>query len=388
MMPVRQVSVMSQRRWVVEAVSSGEQTVTAAAAAVGVSRQTVYRWLAAWEQDGVPGLLDQSRRPHHSPRRLDPVLATVLLEVRDAHPAWGARKLLAVVQREQPGLTEAWPAASTVTRLLQRTGRIDPAVSASHRRWQRFEAAAPNALWQMDYCGPVQTAAGPSQVLTVIDDHSRYLVGLAACPNQQGTTVQQVLTGLFATVGCPEAILCDYGSPWGDTVDSLYTRLTAWLWRLGIPVWHGRPYHPQTRGKVERVHRTMAAEALTTLQPDLPSLQAQLDRWRQVYNTRRPHDALGLAVPASRWSPGPPRDVSALPKPVPPPGLPVRVVSDPGIAHFEGRELRIGRAFIGDRVAFEVRSPERAVVYWGSVAIGEISLTQPQARLERLSQMS
>jgi transposase InsO family protein len=389
-MPLSEVSVMHQKHDAVDAVRTGGRSVTAVAREVGVSRQTVHRWLAAVARDGVAGLVPRSRRPHTSPTRLDPVVAAAVLALRDTHPAWGAAKLLAVLARDQPDLTAHWPAASTVTRLLRAHGRIDPAVSAAHRRWQRFEAPAPNALWQMDFVGPIPTAAGPVQILTMLDDHSRALVGLVACPDQRTATVQAALTAVFGTTGRPDAILCDHGSPWGDAPDTLYTRLTAWLLRCGIPVWHGRPYHPQTRGKVERLHRTLRAEALAPAGPvaDLAALQALLDAWRETYNRRRPHGALGHAVPASRYRPGTGIDVASLAPLTLPPGLETRKVTDPGVIGYRGRTCRIGRAFIGDAVALDPGPDGRTIVYWGPHAIGVLDLTRPDARLERLSPMS
>jgi|688.fasta_scaffold389089_1 transposase InsO family protein len=388
-MPLVEVSVMSQKRAAIEAVRTHGRPIAVVAREVGVSRQTLYRWLAAVERDGEFGLVPRSRRPHTSPTRLDPRVSDALLALRDAHPAWGAAKLLTVLAREQPTLTDRWPAPSTVTRLLRAAGRIDPAVSAAHRRWQRFEADAPNALWQMDFVGPIPTAAGPVQLLTLLDDHSRYLVGLVVCFDQQTATVQAALTTAIAAVGRPTAILCDYGSPWGDAPDALHTRLTAWLLQGGVAVRHGRPAHPQTRGKVERLHRTLRLEALSgPLAADAAELQARLDAWRATYNQRRPHGALGYAVPASRYRAGAGVDLATLPPLALPAGLPTRKVSDPGKISYHGAIYVVGRAFIGDRVALEANPDGRAMVYWGPHAIGVLDLTQPGSRLERVSRMS
>ena len=144
------------------------------------------------------------------------------------------------------------PAASTITAILKREGRIQKPVRPQ-RDYVRFEAAAPNELWQMDFKGQFGlTAGGKCYPFTVIDDHSRFLVNLTAGPNNQKETVRGDLTTVFRTVGLPETILCDYGAPWGYEPGSPFTQLVAWLISLNVNVIHGRPRHPQTRGKKDR----------------------------------------------------------------------------------------------------------------------------------------
>src|SRR5262249_36229035 len=145
------------------------------------------------------------------------------------------------------------------------------------------------------------TAAGRCHPLTVLDDHSRSAVGLFACADQRRETVQARLAEAFRRYGLPLRVLCDNGPPWGSA-ESPYTELGVWLLRLGVGVGHGRPYHPQTQGKDERFHRTLDVEVLQGQQfAGLAACQGRFDGWRAVYNHERPHEALGLAVPASRY---------------------------------------------------------------------------------------
>jgi hypothetical protein len=116
----------------------------------GISPDTAYRLLARYRQEGDAGLRDRSRRPLHSPAQTDPALEAAVCTVRVAHPAWGGRKIRRVLLDQ--GKTTV-PAASTITGILRRHALLDPAASAAHRPWQRFEAAAPNDLWQMDFKG-------------------------------------------------------------------------------------------------------------------------------------------------------------------------------------------------------------------------------------------
>ena len=176
--------------------------------------------------------------------------------------------------------------------------------SAGHKAFERFERAAPNELWQMDYKGHFATRAGRCHPLTVVDDHSRYAVGLRACGDERGDTVQAELTAIFRRYGLPERMLMDNGAPWGSDALHRHTWLTVWLLELGVAVSHGRPYHPQTQGKDERFHRTLTAEVIGRRAfADLAECQGRFDAWRVVYNTQRPHEALALATPAARYRP-------------------------------------------------------------------------------------
>src|SRR5207302_741424 len=177
-------------------------------------------------------------------------------------------------------------ALSTVHTILKRRGRIEPPGGTPGEPYRRFEKARPNLLWQMDFKGHMALVnGGTCHPLTVVDDHSRYAVCLSACGNEQGTTVRRELVVSFRRYGLPDAILVDNGSPWGDGPRQRFTELGVWLLKLGVDVLHSRPYHPQTRGKNERFHRTLKAEVCTFRRfRDLADAQRAFDRWRTVYN--------------------------------------------------------------------------------------------------------
>ncbi|GAB4574707.1 MAG: hypothetical protein Kow0077_22630 [Anaerolineae bacterium] len=267
------------------------------------------------------------------------------------------------------------PAASTITAVLRRHELLDPAVSAQHRPFQRFERSTPNELLQMDFKGHVAIATGlRCHPLTILDDHSRFLVGLYACPDETHATVQACLVATFRTYGLPEAMLMDNGTPWGD---DRYTRLTVWLMRLGIRVLHGRPHHPQTQGKDERLHRTLSEELLSRQNfPDLAAYQTAFDHWRFLYNTQRPHEALDLQPPASRYQPSPRPFPEVLPPLVYPADAVLRKVDAAGKISFRNQPFRIGRAFAGEQVAL---APDPQVdglmsVFLGQFPIGSLNL--------------
>ena len=244
------------------------------------------------------------------------------------------------------------PAASTITAILRRHGRIDPEEAEKHRAWQRFEAEAANELWQMDFKGHFAMDQGRCHPLTVLDDHSRFALGLEACADERGVTVKERLTGVFRRYGLPRKMLMDNGSPWGADAAHPYTPLTVWLLRLGVKVGHSGPYHPQTLGKDERFHRTLEAELLQYCRGlELAACQRRFEEWRLSYNLERPHEALGLAPPVSRYRESPRSFPETLPPLIYGPGDQVRKVQAEGWLTFRGRHFRLSKAFRGEAVA-------------------------------------
>jgi transposase InsO family protein len=321
----------------------------------GISRKTGYKWLGRGEADG---LSDRSRRPRSSPARTASEIERAVLALRDEHPAWGGRKLRKRLQMQ--GHVDV-PAASTITEILRRHGRLEAAESERRQALQRFEHPAANDLWQMDFKGHFGlTGGGRCHPLTVLDDHSRFALCVQALEDEQGRTVQAQLTAVFRRYGLPRRMLTDNGSPWGGCdARHRFTELSAWLLRLGVAVSHGRPFHPQTQGKDERFHRTLTAEVLRYRTfADLRECQRRFDPWREVYNHERPHEALDLAVPASRYR----ASVRPFPEELPPieygPEDQVRRVQQNGRITWRGVAYRVGRAFDGQPVALRPTAEE------------------------------
>jgi transposase InsO family protein len=316
----------------------------------GVSPTTGYKWLERWRLEGIAGLQEQSRRPQTSPARSVAAIEDAVLSMRAEHPAWGGRK---IARRLKDLGRQAVPAPSTVTAILKRHGVELGAHGGGQSAFTRFERSRPNQLWQMDFKGHVALHAGRLHPLTVLDDHSRFSVLLAACANERTETVRQQLIVAFRRYGLPERLITDNGSPWGDGPGNPFTPLGVWLIEQGIKISHSRPYHPQTMGKDERFHRSLKAEVLSSPPfADLAAAERALDRWRTVYNTQRPHEALELAVPASRYQPSPRDYVETIAPFEYAPSDSVRRVQQGGHVSFLGRNLKVPKAFRGKAVAF------------------------------------
>ena len=348
-MPWQEVTRMSQRLEFVSMASKEGNNLAEICRRYGISRRIGYKWLGRYLRQGVMGLQDRSRRPQTSPSRTPDPMEEAVLAVRQKHPAWGGRKIKARLQSF--GWQEV-PAASTITEILRRHGCLDPEESGKHKAWNRFEAQAPNVLWQMDFKGHFESAEGRCHPLTVLDDHSRYALGLQACPDEKGATVQGHLVSIFRRYGLPERILVDNGSPWGSDGEHPFTPLTVWLMRQGIQVLHSRAYHPQTLGKDERFHRTLWAEiSQYCVGLDLEACQGRFEGWREVYNFERPHEALQMATPASRYRPSG-RSFQESLSPIEYGSKDqVRKVQQGGKISYGNREYGLPKAFCGQYVA-------------------------------------
>lgn len=348
-MPWKANTTMSLKREFVIKAQASDVNLSELCRLYGISRKTGYKWLQRFRTEGFDGLKEQSRQPRYSPNRTSSDVEHLIVAARHEHPAWGGRKLKRWLENQGH---QGIPSPSTITAILRRHGLLDEDARAKRGAYQRFEMSTPNALWQMDFKGPVALTNGQHcHPLTILDDHSRFLVGLCACGDETHSTVQTHLTTLFRTYGLPARMLMDNGPPWGDPHTRAHTVLTAWLLRLGIQVSHGRPYHPQTQGKDERLHRTLHAELLSRHTfCDLAHSQQYFDPWRETYNLERPHEALDFATPITRYTPSP----RLFPDPLPPIDYPasdyVRKVDRSGKISFRNRPCHVGKAFQGQPV--------------------------------------
>lgn len=374
-------TIMDRRQEFVMLARSANSPMAALCARFGVSRKTGYKWVKRAREAEDSGNQrwpeNRSRKPLHSPSRTPEPIETAVLEERAKHPAWGGRK---IHRRLEVGGTVDPPAPSTITEILRRHGKISEAESRVRQAVVRFEHKAPNDLWQMDFKGPVKMRGGElCHPLTVLDDCSRYALCTKALGNQQGPGVKAALIEVFRLYGLPLRILMDNGGCWGASATSRYTQLTVWLIRLGVGVTHGRPYHPQTQGKDERYHRTLVVEALQGRQlTALDDCQRVFDEFRRTYNEQRPHEALALETPASRYS------ISPTPYPEVLPPIEyldtdiVRVGTKSGMISYQSRFFSVGRAFAGESLALRPTNKDGVFeVYYCTEPITRIDLTQP-----------
>jgi transposase InsO family protein len=367
-MPWSTNTVSELRLAFVHAVRTAGRSVTQAAQDFGISRKTAYKWLARF--DAQQPLTDQSTRPQHSPARTSEQLEAAVLAVRDQH-GWGPRKIVAYLRNQnQPTIP-----ARTAAAVLQRHKRIahQPLAEVAD---QRFERSEPNQLWQVDFKGYVEVARKKVYPLTVLDDHSRFLLALGCGEDVTMARAWNVLWNVFGEYGLPEAILCDnaFGSS-GRGVSWFEARLM----RLGVRVTHGRPYHPQTQGKVERLHGTLESEVFPRLdRGDRLAFEAGLDRWRrEVYNVIRPHESLGDLPPVCRWRVSERVRPRVLPAVEYPAGSVLRRASAGGVIRWRNAKLLAGNGVVGQWVRIE-ETGTAVELWYGPYRIRQIPLDQLQ----------
>src|SRR5438445_3348065 len=314
-MPWREMSPVEQRLEFVREYETELFTMTELAAQYGISRKTAYKWLERYQADGVDGLRDQSRRPHHSPHATE--LVETLLAQRRRHPRWGAKKLLATAARRQP--RAEWPSRSTVCTLLKQHGLVMP-----RRRRVRPVHAAPSSLapitsanqvWTTDFKGEFRTGDGVyCYPLTLRDGFSRFVLRCDAFLGRTTDATRRRFERAFLDYGLPTRIRSDNGGPFASPGLGGLSQLNVWWLRLGIVPERIALGHPEQNGSHEQFHSVLKA---ATARPPAANAAAQQQRFRRFcreYNEERPHEALHDDVPASCYAPS----ARSLPTRLPP----------------------------------------------------------------------
>ena len=374
-MPWTESDAMDQRRQFVTDALSDRFTMTELCARYGVSRRIGYKWLARFTEDGKRGLADRSRRPHTCPTQIRPVLAELLCEFRRLHPDWGARKLLHVLRRRHPEI-EDWPAASTAADLLARRGLV-------RRRRRRREhqhpgvvpiaTAAPNDLWTTDFKGQFRTGNGVyCYPLTIADQHTRFLLECHGLLSTETATARPVFERVFREYGLPVAIRTDNGVPFATLAIHGLSYLNVWWMRLGIAHQRIHPASPQENGAHERMHRTLKRGATKPVQRTCASQQKRFDAFRAEYNTERPHEALGMETPASRYATSPRPYPERLPVPEYPGHFLVKRVTDAGTFRFQHRLLYIANALVDQHIGLEETDDGVWAIYFNTVLLATL----------------
>jgi len=257
----------------------------------GITRKTGYTWVEREERG--ESLADRSRTPCRQPTKTLPELEAKVVAQRIAHPAWGPKKIRKVLENQGE---EGLPCVKTMGNILKRNGCVSPEASAKAKPVQRFEREKCNELWQTDFKGDFAlTGGGRCHPLTILDDHSRFL--LAGDIKSSPSGAIESFRKAFEEFGVPHSVLSDNGSAFRGLRGG-FVAFERWLMEHDVLPIHGRVRHPQTQGKVERIHETMDVELLAGKQfSDLQAVAEAYALWRDEYNFVRPHEALDMRCP-------------------------------------------------------------------------------------------
>ena len=376
-MPWKTMPVSEQRLRFVEEASHRTRPFSVLCEEYGISRPTGYLWWKRYHDFGVRGLVELPRRPLHSPRRTKDDLEERVEQLRLKWPDWGARKLRVRLAEEY----KVHLPCNTIHRILRRRGLV-PSEHRDSAALTRFERSRPNELWQMDFKGP-KNWPQPMGPLSVLDDHSRYLIVLAANGSTKSEPVREQLEGAFDRCGLPEAMLMDHGTPWWSTSATGFTTLSLWLMRQGIQLHWSGVGHPQTQGKVERFHGALQSALRKRGMPAKENVQAWLDAYREEHNHVRPHQALGMQTPASRWRPSERRYDPHPPRWEYPEGSWVRKLDRDGKLGLRGHNWNISRSLAGEQVRIALIE-QRLLVFYCQTLVRELDLeTQRSTMVDR-----
>jgi transposase InsO family protein len=350
------------------------ETVKSVASRWRVSRQTVHAWLARYEAEGLEGLADRSHRPVWCPHQMAAGVEAAVLEIRRAHPGWGAQRIRAELVRRPKLLDGAvLPSQSAIYRCLCRAGVIDPAARRRRKEdWKRWERGRPNELWQMDVVGGLLIADGTSvKVLTGIDDHSRFCVCARVMVKERTQLVCDGLAAAMRAHGVPQQILTDNGKVFTGRfhqppVEVLFDRICR---ENGVEHLLTQPRSPTTTGKIERFHRTLRSDFDTArVFTSLRAAQGALDEWVGHYNHERPHQAIADRPPAERFAAVSVRPVagSAAVDPARPAGpgsqWVTRKISSVGVVCVDWQQVSVGQHFGGQ--ACDVLVTDALLQFW------------------------
>jgi putative transposase len=379
-MPWQSESVMFQRIEFVRAVlhRAPGQSIREICQRFGVSERVGHKWLTRFQAGGPAALADRSHAPHGPPHQVPAELAARIFALREEQPGWGARKLREVLQREIPAVV--WPAASTITTLLKRAGLLAP-----RRRTRRERAAwahtaltvpqAPNDVWTADFKGEFRLQRGPyCYPLTISDLYSRFLVTVTALDSTASAPVHAEFRRCFAAYGLPRVIRTDNGVPFGapNALGGLST-LAVWWIRLGIRPERIERGAPQQNGAHERMHRTLKADVTRPPSATAAAQQARFAHWRETFNTRRPHEALGNTPPSDHYGCSP----RALPRRLPmveyPAHTELRRVTTGGYIKWRTRPVFLSTTLVDEYVSLCETAEGEWTIAFGPLTLGTYS---------------
>jgi len=359
-----------QRMQFVIRATSGNERLAVLCREFGISRPTGYLWRRRYQQSRtLTEMGEHTRRPHHIPRQTACWKEQRVVVLRK-QTGWGAKKLRVLLEEEQIRL-----AVRTIHRVLERQGLVNE--MAHGPAPGRFERGEPNELWQMDTKARYPLPDGECHALSILDDHSRYAVGLYALPELTTEKAYPCLVETFRNYGLPQAMLMDRGSMWWTAFNGWgLTGLSVQLIEQGIRLLYGRVRHPQTQGKVERFHRTVGAELRHRGLPrKFAEWPAALREVRSRYNEGRPHEALGMQRPAQRYRPSARAYAEQVKAWEYPAGSDVRRLNSQGMLTDQGHRWFVCGALAEQRVRVESFDGKLLVSY-RHMYIREIDLQQ------------
>lgn len=346
-------------------------SISALAEVYGVARKTVYKWLERHQEEGVAGLADRSRAPHHSPGKLSEEVIAQIVAARQRWK-WGPRKLRVKLAAAHPHMV--WPAESTIAEVLKRSGLTHPRklrVRTPPYAQPFASVDAANQTWCADFKGWFRTGDGTRcDPLTITDAHSRYLLRCHITPKADGAHVAAVFEAAFREYGLPRVIHTDNGVPFASRAPGGLSRVSMQWVKLGIVAERSRPASPQDNGRHERMHSTLKQATLQPPERNPRRQQEAFDRFRQEYNHERPHESLDDQTPARHYT----SSCRSMPRRVPElhygDDVIVRRISQQGSLMMHGARTFVSEIFGYEWLGLRALDERTFEVLYGPLTIG------------------
>ena len=299
-MPWKELSVMDERTKFIARLLEGEK-MTHLCEEYGISRKTGYKIWNRYQQVGSKAMMDRSRKPHRFSNQLPEQIERSIVRLKKEKPQWGAAKIRELLIRKYPHLHH--PAVSTVHAALDRHGLVNCRKRRTRAKLEGTtlgESLEPNDIWCVDFKG--EFMLGDRRYcypLTISDHSSRFLLTVEGLESVREDLAMPIFEQTFEEYGLPRAIRSDNGVPFA-AANGLFglSRMSVWWLRLGIGIERIKPGHPEQNGRHERMHRTLKAATVKPSANNFLQQQGKFDAFRDEYNKERPHQALGMKMPA------------------------------------------------------------------------------------------
>jgi len=376
-MPFKGVDVMDVKKEFVLKSLDDRIVFTELCREYGISTKCGYKWRKRFLEEGYAGFEEHSRRPLSNSRSIPEPVSVELLRIKKLHPAWGAKKILEIYKRNNIG--KYAPVRGSVENLFVRAGytgvRRRRNIRGGTIIQHRVEATKPNEVWTVDFKGwwysKNKERVNP---LTIRDQFGKYLLSIDVVEKGNTSSVKRVFERVFTEYGLPDYIRSDNGPPFANVLNMWgLTKLSVWWMTLGIKLDRTDPGHPEQNGGHERMHRDMKTELEGQIDGSLNEHQKVFDKWRKDFNEVRPHEALGMKVPADVYRKSERKYLGEYVEMKYGRGFKVRMVNDRGVINLKQKRIFIGNPFSGYHVGVKEFVDKHTEVWFGDFLLGTLN---------------
>jgi putative transposase len=380
--------VEQQRLQVVTAYETGNFSMTDICKQYGISRKTGYKWYQRYQEEGEKGLMDLSKARHNSSQYYTDEQIKRAIDLKLKRRTWGPKKIIAKLKEHYPN--ENWPSPTRLYEIFK-----DYHLVTSRRIKNRVAATAPlgnliasNNTWAVDLKGWFLTGDGNKcEPLTITDCFTRYLIRCVHLHKHSVEYVWPIFDEAFREYGLPDRVRSDNGPPFGSVGVGRLTKLSVNLIKAGVtPEWI-RPGHPEENGRHERFHLTLKQEAASPPKDTLAHQIQAMSQFQHDYNFERPHEAIDMQTPGSKYQSSPRRWDGILRSPeYDTREMMVRKVCQSGCIWLNQTEYYIGQSLIGEYVGLKESQDHELEFYYGPVYLGKLGskgLEKPKLKTRR-----